>query len=296
MKRTSESGASRRKKKKLQELAVKSIKPISHFFNKDSSNQEERKEKTVETAVRNTEEEMNENTVENIESVTTVQEDVVSAMELQDENSQLSKVQTEGEMEVNLLNTATLVCSDIGMLDKNNQAQVKLFMKITRFEIPKNISKDAANHVFPYRILSKNLANGESCDRDWICWSIQNQSIYCAPFYIFNNNMHFSYLTAKLGYNIKNGWKKLNYRIQSHENSILHKQMYISWKNAQKAAFANRGLDNLLVKELKNEVTYWKKLLERFLDIIFFLSERGLAFFLDLMSALGTQIMEIFLA
>ena len=39
----------------------------------------------------------------------------------------------------------------------------------------------------------------------------------------------FSYLTDKVGYNIKNGWKKLNERIPSHENSILQKEMYISF-------------------------------------------------------------------
>jgi len=284
MKRSYESGASKRQKKKFQELAIKSLKPISHFFNKDSSNQTEtpaifnKEDSVVQNAVREIED-VDESTIENIESVITVQDDVVCAMELQDENCQLSSVQTEGEIEVNILNTETIMCSDIGMLDKNNQAQMQSFLKITRFEIPKNISKDAANRGFPYRLLSKNLANGEKCDRDWICWSVQNQSIYCAPCYILNNNMHFSYLTDKLGYNKKNGWKKLNDRIPSHENSILHREMYMSWKNAQKAALANCALDNLLVKELKNEVTYWKKILERFLDIIFFLSERGLPFF-----------------
>ena len=41
MKRTFESGASKRQKKKLMDAAVKNLKLISHFFNKNPSNQAE---------------------------------------------------------------------------------------------------------------------------------------------------------------------------------------------------------------------------------------------------------------
>jgi len=197
--------------------------------------------------------------------------------------------------EVNLLNTDTLLLSDIGMLDKNNHAQIKSFLKITRFEIPKNISKDATNRRSPYRLLYRKLTNSESCDRDWICWSFQNQSIYCAPCYIFNNSKPFSYLTDKFGYNIKNGWKNLSSGYHLMKTLFCIRKCIFLLKNAQKADLADLGLDSLLINTIENETTYWKNLLKRFLDIIFFLSERGLPF-LDLMSALGIQIREIFLA
>ena len=78
---------------------------------------------TVESAVRDTVseiEELERITVQSTESVTTIEEDVISALDLKDENNQSSNMQMDVGNDVNLLNIDTLLLSDIVMLDKNN--------------------------------------------------------------------------------------------------------------------------------------------------------------------------------
>ena len=65
-------------------------------------------------------------------------------------------------------NLNTLVELDIGTIDKNNATQIDLFFKMTCFNIPTTIPRDAANSAFPLRLLIKTLPYGEACTRDWL--------------------------------------------------------------------------------------------------------------------------------
>ena len=76
-------------------------------------------------------------------------------------------------------NLNSLVELDIGTLDKNNATQMDLVLKMTCFNIPSTIPRDAANSAFPLPLLTKTLPNGETCIRGWLCWSKEKQSMYC---------------------------------------------------------------------------------------------------------------------
>ncbi|XP_065682506.1 uncharacterized protein LOC136095773 [Hydra vulgaris] len=149
---------------------------------------------------------------------------------------------------------------DIGIIIKNNSCQVNSFLKITCFETPNDIVKDSNHHAFPYRFLNKSLANGETCKRDSLCWSVEKQSF-------------------SAGWGISRGWRRLKNRILLHESSIYHKENYVVWKSASRAALCETSVDNLLLSKLKTETENWKKLFQRILDVIIFFSERGLALF-----------------
>ena len=56
------------------------------------------------------------------------------------------------------------------------------------------------------------------------------------------------------------------------------KKTTLNGNQATKAASTGRSINNLLLTELNTEANNWKQLLERFLNVILFLSERGLAF------------------
>ncbi|XP_065675525.1 uncharacterized protein LOC136091744 [Hydra vulgaris] len=153
---------------------------------------------------------------------------------------------------------------DIGIINKNNSCKVNSFLKVTCFEIPNNIVKDSNHHAFPYRFLNKTLANGETCKRDWLCLSVEKQSLYCAPCFLLNKNAaNVSFFSSSAGWGISRGWRRLKDRIPSHESSIYHKENYVVWKSAK----------------LKTETENWKKLFQRILNVIIFLSERGLELF-----------------
>ncbi|XP_047139130.1 uncharacterized protein LOC124815034 [Hydra vulgaris] len=89
--------------------------------------------------------------------------------------------------------------------------------------------------------------------------------------------IHQGNLSARWG--ISRGWRRLKDHIPSHESSIYHKANYVVWKPASRAALCETSVDNLLLSELKTETEIWKKLFQRILDAIIFLSERGLALF-----------------
>ncbi|XP_043397387.1 uncharacterized protein LOC122464756 [Chelonia mydas] len=81
------------------------------------------------------------------------------------------------------------------------------------------------------------------------------------------------------GWSINRGWRKLKDQIPSHESSTSHKESYVAWKSASRATSAESSVENLLLTELSTETNNGKKLLERILNVILFLSERGLTFF-----------------
>ncbi|XP_065642524.1 zinc finger MYM-type protein 5-like [Hydra vulgaris] len=176
-------------------------------------------------------------------------------------------------------NISKLIVSDIGTVDKQNITQMQESFQ-TNFLIPNSIPRDSYNHAFPTRLRSKILPNGEICTRDWLCWSDVQQSFYCAPCFLLNkSDSKASIFSEQLGWNITRGWRKLKDRIPAHEMSVLHKQNYVKWKSASRAALRKSSIDNLLITELSTETSNWTKLLERRLNVILFLYERGLALF-----------------
>ena len=75
-----------------------------------------------------------------------------------------------------------------GTINKNNGTQMDLFLKMTCFNIPSTIPRDAANSAFPLSLLTKTLPNGETCTRDWLYWSKEKQSMHCVPCFIANKS------------------------------------------------------------------------------------------------------------
>ena len=292
MKRHFESGASKRRKKEIKESALKKLTPITSFFrNEMPKTFEKESNSNTESDPRdsvNESEGQNNNTIK-LEEILKIDDNTSTGLETELHNTQ--KQTTQHPDATSEMNIENLIVLDIGILDKNNPTQIKSFLKIKQFEFPQNIKKDAKNRSFPYSLLSKKLPNGEICKRGWLCWSNKNESLYCAPCYILDkNSIPFSYLIDRLGYTILNGWKKLYERIPSHENSLTHKENYVLWKNSSKRALTDKGIENLLLNEIDEQTNHWKKLLERYLDIIFFLSERD---FLELKHTLEVQITVI---
>ncbi|CAH2256017.1 zinc finger MYM-type 1-like [Pelobates cultripes] len=71
--------------------------------------------------------------------------------------------------------------------------------------------------------------------------------------------------------------EELKEMIKEHENSIIHKQHYWSWRKLQ-MSMAGHGVDSNLQKSLETETNKFSSLLERLLDVTLFLASRNLAF------------------
>jgi hypothetical protein len=59
----------------------------------------------------------------------------------------------------------------------------------------------------------------------------------------------------------------------------VHEDNYVNWKSASKSGLSQSSLGSLLLNELTAEASNWKNILGRILEVMLFLSERGLAFF-----------------
>ena len=57
-----------------------------------------------------------------------------------------------------------------------------------------------------------------------------------------------------------------------------HKICYVAWRNFQKVIGCSATISLQLHRSIQNEAAIWQQLLHRFLKVILFLGERGLAF------------------
>ena len=80
---------------------------------------------------------------------------------------------------------------------------------------------------------------------------------------------YVSVLTNHPGWTIEKGWRKLKDRIPGHGNSNPHKENYIAWIQAMEADLSASSIENYFTPNL---------MLSHILNVILFLSERGLAF------------------
>ncbi|XP_065642154.1 uncharacterized protein LOC136073837 [Hydra vulgaris] len=117
-----------------------------------------------------------------------------------------------------------------------------------------------------YRVHSRN---GEKVPRSWLCYSPATSRIYCFVCKLFSaDDNSFS----------RNGfcdWKNAALRIQSHENSIAHRNATTTFSQRVQV----RGcVDSTIVEQYRQECAYAKSVLERVVSVIKFLAERGLAF------------------
>ena len=136
--------------------------------------------------------------------------------------------------------------------------------------------KDADNHTFPIRLLTKALPNGETCTRDWFYWGIEKKSLYCVSCFISNKIATSTFVLAdELGWSIERSLRRLKDRTLTRKFNI-EQNNYVEWKSANRAAIAVCSIDNLLI--LTTEALNWKRILERILNVILFLSERRLAY------------------
>ncbi|XP_047132697.1 zinc finger MYM-type protein 1-like [Hydra vulgaris] len=115
-----------------------------------------------------------------------------------------------------------------------------------------------------YRVHSRN---GEKVPRSWLCYSPATSRIYCFVCKLFSpDDNSFS----------RNGfcdWKNAASRIQSHENSIAHRNATITFSQRVQV----RGcVDSAIVEQYRQECAYAKSVLERVVSVIKFLAERGL--------------------
>ncbi|XP_044588850.1 zinc finger MYM-type protein 1-like [Cotesia glomerata] len=140
----------------------------------------------------------------------------------------------------------------------------------TDFKNSKNVYNDKTRYCSK-SLFQRTLKNGEIQRREWLIYLETKGSVFCVPCLLFGRSVETNAFTGE-GFR---DWKKSKARLEGHENSDFHKTN-VSYFKAR--AVIQGRVDQRLIKQLDEEITYWKKILYRVIAIIKSLAIRGLPF------------------
>lgn len=122
---------------------------------------------------------------------------------------------------------------------------------------------------FAKEFLYGRKANDEKYYRDWLLYSPSNGNIYCFFCKLLSRSTS---QFASCGFN---DWSNCGKVIKLHESSAEHRASLSSWL----ARVSAKGcIDEKLQKQMNEEKIYWQSVLRRVVEVIKFLAQRGLAF------------------
>ena len=171
---------------------------------------------------------------------------------------------------------------DIGLADRRNMQHIN-FLRC-RSEIPfcaENVLQDCNGKTFSKALLKRKLPNGESIQRDWLCYSKEKNALYCLPCFLAMPGDHHnipSFAKTSGWSGAVNGWSKLKDRIPDHEKTLAHQKFYVAWKSRISKGVGPGLVDTLFAQKIQAEVKNCKEVLKRILDCILFLGENGASF------------------
>ncbi|XP_050517044.1 zinc finger MYM-type protein 5-like [Diabrotica virgifera virgifera] len=122
---------------------------------------------------------------------------------------------------------------------------------------------------------TKTLSGGQKIHRTWLAYSKSKNALFCIPCKIFsrsNSEQNISALAKEKGLT---QWKKLNERIPEHENSLIHKKCFCSWKSLQSSLNKGTGIDRELQDKIALEEAHWRGVLYAIIDVIINLAKQG---------------------
>ena len=114
--------------------------------------------------------------------------------------------------------------------------------------------------------------------RDWLVWSQSAQGLFCFPSCLFEGCEQQLSMLTRPDAGLKDNWRKLYDRIQSHQRNCAHLSHYCDWKSLQESLKKHSGVDAALQKQIEAETTKWHGILKCILDVTLFLTERNLPF------------------
>lgn len=141
---------------------------------------------------------------------------------------------------------------------------------ITNFKNSKNVYNDKTRYCSK-NLFQRTLKNGEIQRREWLIYSETKGSVFCVPCLLFGRSGEINAFTGE-GFS---DWKNSNARVEAHENSDFHKTNVYHLKAR---ALVQGRVDQRLIKQLDEEISYWRKILYRIIAIVKSLAIRGLSF------------------
>ena len=113
------------------------------------------------------------------------------------------------------------------------------------------------------------LENGEVQPRKWVLYSESTGNVFCFTCKLFRTRSNsISFVDGGFS-----NWKKAEEKIKEHENGTEHKKATMRWLLRKNTVnLVSEHMDS----QMTREISYWKKVLRRVVAVIKFLVERGL--------------------
>ena len=125
-----------------------------------------------------------------------------------------------------------------------------------------------------YRLTTKA---GLKLNRNWLCYSMKLDCIYCLPCWLFPQQQEGHAHVAQSQRFSTSGvrdWKHISERIISHEGSRAHARACIVYEQWRK----HGTVDEIIDRKFEEERSFWRKVVERILNVTLTLATCNLAF------------------
>lgn len=152
-------------------------------------------------------------------------------------------------------------------VDKGVKASLQCQNKDVSFAASERIFKSNKRRLSK-ALFTRSMRNGEHVPRDWLVYSPSTGNGFCFHCLLFSESPS-SFSTTGFS-----DWRHSTARVEEHEVSQSHRKAVMLWLARTQA----RGIDCELLQQCKEEESYWREVLKRVVEVIRFLSERGLSF------------------
>ena len=146
-----------------------------------------------------------------------------------------------------------------------------------------HFARDRENRKPPSTVFYYKGKNSEEMERDWLVYSQTKESFFCFPCLLFSQVSMASkpsFARSEEGYShLKHttGWRRLNEKLMSHQNSPAHQHLFVEWKTLLSNIKRASTVDLQVIAVYNSEVEKWRNLFKRYLDTLLFLATHNLA-------------------
>lgn len=144
-------------------------------------------------------------------------------------------------------------------------------IQVENFKFPSDDNNRSFSPIYYY----KTLSNTEKVHKNWLVYSITNDSVYCFCCVIFNRGNVISSFSSDNGFR---DWQHLSRSLQAHEKSKTHFKSFKSWVDLNKNLKHEKTVDAANENLLKLEKKRWKSVITRIILAIQYLAGQNLAF------------------
>lgn len=119
---------------------------------------------------------------------------------------------------------------------------------------------------------SRKMKNGEMVDRNWLVYSTEKNAVFCFCCKIFSDSK------IKLTVDGNSDWAHMHGILAGHESSPNHLLANKAWCELGTRLRKGETIDKQTQKLLQREICHWNDVLKRIISVVLFLADRNLAF------------------